>query len=46
MQHADRQGRRQSGGHLEGLEEEAKQFTGFLLHRELISAASVIRVIL
>lgn len=29
MQHADRQGRRQSGGHLEGLEEEAKQFTGF-----------------
>lgn len=31
---------------LEGLEEEAKQFTGFLLHRERISAASVIRVIL
>lgn len=31
---------------LEGLEEEAKQFTGFLLHRERISAASVIQVIL
>ena len=29
MQYADRQGRRQSGGYLEGLEEEAKQFTGF-----------------
>ena len=31
---------------LEGLEEEAKQLQDFLLHRERISAASVIRVIL